>query len=197
MLWDTANPHLHRILVDSNCNWTNGSIWGSHLCVLMMPRRDAYLIWDLVSDTILKDGFHISSNHLVMIHAGVIVGMIVPVSGDVFFCPHRMKRITFRFQSTWCQSCTTQPPESWFIFWSSLIHMILILFRVLFFLMPQINSYAEIYLTFSHISRRGLFVCLIWIYHFLPVVCILCSQIELLFMFLFWLCIMLLHLSFA
>lgn len=84
MLWDTANPHLHRILVDSNCNWTNGSIWGSHLCVLMMPRRDAYLIWDLVSDTILKDGFHISSNHLVMIHAGVIVGMIVPVSGDVF-----------------------------------------------------------------------------------------------------------------
>lgn len=114
-----------------------------------------------------------------------------------FFCPHRMKRITFRFQSTWCQSCTTQPPESWFIFWSSLIHMILILFRVLFFLMPQINSYAEIYLTFSHISRRGLFVCLIWIYHFLPVVCILCSQIELLFTFLFWLCIMLLHLSFA
>lgn len=75
----------------------------------------------------------------------------------MFFCPQRMKRITFRFQSTWCQSCTTQPPESWFIFWSSLIHMILISFRVLFFLVPQINSYAEIYLTFSHISRRGLF----------------------------------------
>lgn len=107
LLWDTTNHHLHCLLLDSNCFWMNGKVGEINWCFDNAWRED-YLVWDIVSDPLLKDGFHIQK---------AAQGWFTSALSWIrFFLFHGMKVITYPagclkrrfFKSTFSPSCTTK-----------------------------------------------------------------------------------------